>query len=148
MLENVAFWWGKVLVFLGRQGPAERFRHWPGKGDTGAHGADAALARAEAELAAATHGAHFAADLCDGRLVAIASRRGGHRRVRLFRDGRRIASVDVKDEEGHNASVALQVHRCGLNPYAAVRVRRTRRGARDAGAGNRSLVEGGGRVLR
>ncbi|PYE92094.1 hypothetical protein C8J35_1309 [Rhizobium sp. PP-F2F-G38] len=94
-LDEVAFWWGKVLIFLSRQGPAERLRRWPGKGDARAHGAEAARAQASAERAAGILGADFVADLRDGRLEGVMSRRGGHRRVRLVRAGSRIASIDV-----------------------------------------------------
>ncbi|WP_058633489.1 E2 domain-associated cysteine-rich protein [Aureimonas ureilytica] len=95
-LEDVAFWWGKVLAFLARQGPAERLRRWPGKGDARAHGAEAARAQAEAEEAAATLGPEFTFDLREGRLATSMSRLGGLQRVRLLRDGRRIASVDIR----------------------------------------------------
>lgn len=93
-LDDVALWWGKVLIFLGRQGTAKRLRRWPGKGDARAHGADAARAQDKAERAAMVLGPGFVADLRDGRLTSVASRKGGHHRVRLFRNGCRIASVD------------------------------------------------------
>ncbi|WP_434722769.1 E2 domain-containing protein [Mesorhizobium sp. RIZ17] len=93
--EAAGRWWGKLLIFLLRQRTARALRSWPGKGEARAHGPEAARYQAAAEASALRVGAAFEKGLKVGRLTTLRRRLGGHDRLRLLFDGRRLLTVDV-----------------------------------------------------
>ncbi|RWL91018.1 MAG: hypothetical protein EOR68_29515 [Mesorhizobium sp.] len=97
--EAAVRWWGKLLVFLLRQRAVAALRRWPGKGEARAHGSEAARHQAVAEAAAAKLGGAFERALKEGRLTTLRRRLGGHDRLRLLLDGKRLLTVDM--ENGH-----------------------------------------------
>ncbi|BDA84305.1 hypothetical protein Sa4125_18470 [Aureimonas sp. SA4125] len=94
--DDIMLWWGKLLAFLRRQIAVDSLRRWPGKSDARAHGPEAARGQASAERAATALGKRFTSAMDEGRLSTKRSRVAGNKRVRLFLDGRRLTSVDVK----------------------------------------------------
>jgi hypothetical protein len=97
--EAARRWWGKLLLFLLRQRTAAALRSWPGKGEARAHGPEAARHQAAAEESAKKLGGAFKKALKEGRLTTLRRRLGGHDRLRLLLDGRRLLTVDM--ESGH-----------------------------------------------
>ncbi|RUW77489.1 E2 domain-associated cysteine-rich protein [Mesorhizobium sp. M4B.F.Ca.ET.049.02.1.2] len=97
--EAAGRWWGKLLIFLLRQRTAGALRNWPGKGEARAHGSEAARYQAAAEASASMLGGAFEKALKEGRLTTLRRRLGGHDRLRLLLDGRRLLTVDM--ESGH-----------------------------------------------
>ncbi|RWM12853.1 MAG: hypothetical protein EOR72_20235 [Mesorhizobium sp.] len=97
--EAAGRWWGKLLIFLLRQRTAAALRSWPAKGEARAHGSEAARCQAAAEASATRLGWGFERVLKEGRLTTFRRRLGGHDRLRLLLDGRRLLTVDM--ESGH-----------------------------------------------
>ncbi|MBZ9897638.1 hypothetical protein LB545_25290 [Mesorhizobium sp. BR1-1-6] len=94
--EAAGRWWGKLLIFLLRQRTAAALRSWPGKGEARAHGSEAARYQAAAEASAISLGEAFEKALKEGRLATLRRRLGGHDRLRLLLDGRRLLTVDIE----------------------------------------------------
>ncbi|MDG4887822.1 MULTISPECIES: E2 domain-containing protein [unclassified Mesorhizobium] len=97
--EAAGRWWGKLLIFLIRQRTAAALRRWPAKGEARAHGSEAARYQAAAEASATRLGGAFERALKERRLTTFRRRLGGHDRLRLLLDGRRLLTVDM--ESGH-----------------------------------------------
>lgn len=86
-------WWMTLLIFLKRQRIAAARRQWPAKSEARAHGPEAARQQLVAETAADKLGPRFRRSLAEGRLTTIRRQTGGEPRLRLLRDGHRVASV-------------------------------------------------------
>ncbi|WP_332117592.1 E2 domain-containing protein [Azorhizobium caulinodans] len=86
-------WWGKLTTFLLRQRVAGQRRSWPGKAQARAHGPAAARFQARAEAAASILGDTFRRTLGRGGFTTCRRYRVGEHRIRLFRDGRKIATA-------------------------------------------------------
>ncbi|WJI38400.1 MULTISPECIES: E2 domain-associated cysteine-rich protein [Mesorhizobium] len=95
--EAAAGWWGKLLIFLLRQGTAAVLRSWPGKADARAHGPEAARFQAVAEFNASNLGKAFISSLREERFSTVEKRVNNERRVRLLLNGKRILSVVRND---------------------------------------------------
>jgi hypothetical protein len=93
--EAARRWWGKLLIFLLRQRTAAALRRWPGKGEARAHGSDAARHQTVAEASATRLGGAFETALKEGRLTTFRRRLGGHDRLHLLVDMRRLLTVDM-----------------------------------------------------
>ncbi|TGU93162.1 hypothetical protein EN794_032390 [Mesorhizobium sp. M00.F.Ca.ET.151.01.1.1] len=94
--EAAGRWWGKLLIFLLRQRTAAALRSWPGKGEARAHGPEAARYQAVAEASASKLSKAFEKALKEERLTTSRRRLGGHDRLRLLLDGRRLLTVDME----------------------------------------------------
>jgi Prokaryotic E2 domain/Cysteine-rich domain, C-terminal to E2 domain len=91
--EAASVWWMKVLTFLKRQQVATALRQWPAKSEARAHGQEAAQQQVIAEAVAHKLGPRFHKALLEDRLVSIRCTNSGEPRLRLLRDGSRLASV-------------------------------------------------------
>jgi hypothetical protein len=109
--EAAAEWWGKLLIFLLRQGVASATRSWPARGDARAHGPEAARFQAVAEFNASTLGKAFIHSLEEQRFSTKEKRVSREGRVRLLLDGRRMLSVD----RGRRCVMTLR-QRCKCDP--------------------------------
>ncbi|MFD2053752.1 E2 domain-associated cysteine-rich protein [Mesorhizobium calcicola] len=117
--EAARRWWGKLLIFLLRQRTAAALCSWPGKGEARAHGPEAARYQAAAEASAIRIGGAFEKALKEGRLTTLRRRHGGHDRLRLLLDGRRLLTVDVETGQVMTRRQRCQCDRGSGLPLAA-----------------------------
>lgn len=104
-------WWRKLLTFLQRQGTADILRSWPGRAAGRAHGPEAATHQAVAEHAANELGIRFTSGLKDGHFSTNRNRYRNEHRVKLFDDGRCIATV-VRGRKSWEGRVLTLRARC------------------------------------
>jgi hypothetical protein len=106
---SASVWWRKLLRYLRNQDVAEGLRRWPGKPEGRAHG-EAAVFQAQAEAAAERLGPSFRDALRQGRFGTQRRHLFGEHRVRLFKDGKKIATVI---EEARRAMTLRATCPCG-----------------------------------